>query len=157
MKTVKVSGWVAKLTWDKTVGGVLFCTQSLQTGSQLGPNLVRHGFDRKTHMVSEHLARGQVCQTITMAGRCGTDDWFSPVMMVARRIKRQDRIALCVGTLDTLTRQGPLRYPFRRAGVDPWGQPLKGLQLGWLDWFDGHTRHLNANWGSMYSRANTTP
>ena len=44
VKTVKVSGWVAKLAWDKTVGGVhctvvVHCTQSLQTGSQLGPNL----------------------------------------------------------------------------------------------------------------------
>ena len=66
MKTVKVSGWVAKLTWDKTVGGVL-CTQSLQTGSQLGPNLVRYGFDRKAHMASGCLARVQVSQTITMA------------------------------------------------------------------------------------------
>ena len=61
MKTVNISGRVAKLAWDKTVGGVhctvaVHCTQSLQTGSQLGPNLVRYGFDRKTHMVG-HLWR----------------------------------------------------------------------------------------------------
>ena len=37
VKTVKVSGWVAKLAWDQTVGGT-HCVQSLQTGSQLGPN-----------------------------------------------------------------------------------------------------------------------
>ena len=36
MKTVKVSGRVAKLAWDQTVGGVRR-TQSLQTGSQVGP------------------------------------------------------------------------------------------------------------------------
>ena len=41
VKTVKISGRVAKPAWDKTVGGVhcIHCTQSLQTGSQLGPNL----------------------------------------------------------------------------------------------------------------------
>ena len=43
VKTVNISGRVAKLAWDKTVGGVhctvaVHCTQSLQTGSQLGPN-----------------------------------------------------------------------------------------------------------------------
>ena len=43
VKTVNISGWVAKLAWDKTVGGTQ-CVQSLQTGSQLGPNLVMYGF-----------------------------------------------------------------------------------------------------------------
>ena len=43
VKTVNISGRVAKLAWDKTVGGVhctvaVHCTQSLQTGSQLGPD-----------------------------------------------------------------------------------------------------------------------
>ena len=40
VKTVKISGRVAKPAWDKTVGGVhcIHCTQSLQTGSQLGPD-----------------------------------------------------------------------------------------------------------------------
>ena len=43
VKMVKVSGWVAKLAWDQTVGGVhctvvVHRTQSLQTGSQLGPD-----------------------------------------------------------------------------------------------------------------------
>ena len=43
VKTVNISGWVAKLAWDKTVGGTQ-CVQSLQTGSQLGPKLVAGGF-----------------------------------------------------------------------------------------------------------------
>ena len=43
VKTVKISGRVAKPAWDKTVGGVhctvvVHRTQSLQTGSQLGPD-----------------------------------------------------------------------------------------------------------------------
>ena len=42
MKTVNISGWVAKLAWDKTVGGTQ-CVQSLQTGSQLGPKLWQEG------------------------------------------------------------------------------------------------------------------
>ena len=43
VKTVNISGRVAKLAWDKTVGGTQ-CVQSLQTGSQLGPKLVAGGF-----------------------------------------------------------------------------------------------------------------
>ena len=43
VKTVKVSGRVAKPAWDQTVGGT-HCVPSLQTGSQLGPNLVMYGF-----------------------------------------------------------------------------------------------------------------
>ena len=78
-------------------------------------------------------------------------------MMVAGRIKRQDRIAWVQLTLE---RPDPCKRPVRTrhgprnagtpsvlppsTGSRSMGQPLKGPQLGWLGWFDGHTRHLNA-------------
>ena len=60
MKTVNISGRVAKLAWDKTVGGTQ-CVQSLQTGSQLGPNLVVNGLAEKhadvSRSTSHHCGR----------------------------------------------------------------------------------------------------
>ena len=69
MKTVKVSGWVAKLAWDQTVGGTQ-CVPSLQTGSQLGPNLVVNGLAEK------HASRCPGQPAITVAGgfRCCPED-----------------------------------------------------------------------------------
>ena len=69
MKTVNISGWVAKPAWDKTVGGVR-CTQSLQTGSQLGPNLAVEGWTEKlkSRVTPEHRLANHCHGSVRLLG-----------------------------------------------------------------------------------------